>query len=220
MAKQQAAAETATTPDEGALTAEAASIVTGTTDLANPPAVIEPEPEPTDPDAEPITDAEVLGSEADLPQVSTRDVVEWIRSKKPLPKFDPEDVARAIAWQIITAPSLEDALASGEMMQAQENLYTTLTISGVKWQPSDFDGQGSPVYAVLDIVDQVTGERRMMTCGGMNVVAAMVKADLAGEFPVRCRFTSVDTRAGQQTLKVELVRDDPNEGLPLDQQQF
>lgn len=154
---------------------------------------------------EDVVDAEPMAEAERLPMITTRDVVEWVRAKTPVPQFDPEDVARAIAWEIITSDNLEAALASAEIRDVDDFQFQTLTVLSVKWQPSTVDDTSVPVYAVMHAVTD-SGESVLVTCGGLNVLAVMVKADLAGEFPLPVRFTKQATNRGYNTWKVELVR--------------
>lgn len=110
------------------------------------------------------------------------------------------DISLDIMERILTADTLENA--AGGTTDLDEVIGVPLTISLKTWQPSDVGELG--VFAVLDCKDDA-GREHVVTCGGRNVVAIVYRAEKEERFPLRGKFRSVTTRAGYDTLWLDVL---------------
>lgn len=114
----------------------------------------------------------------------------------------PAQIAMDIVEQILTAPTLEEAAGS----TADIPIDVPLTLSLRAWQASDIGTYG--VFAVLEAVDGFDLEnKKVITCGGNNVIPVLYRAEKEGRFPFKGLFREVETRSGYKTLWLDLLPD-------------
>ncbi len=90
------------------------------------------------------------------------------------PNADPEAMSRAIMERILAAESFEDVFTQQSLTPWRSMLDVPVVVRGVHFNRSTIEGEGAPVYAVVDLVDP-NGEAQTVTCGGRNVLAQLVK---------------------------------------------
>lgn len=95
-----------------------------------------------------------------------------------------DDVSMGIIERLMRADSVEALLAPQGTTQAKEILGQPIVIRDVKFLESTIEGDGPPVYAVLDCM--VDGEPTAVTCGARTVMAQALKAKSAGWLPMEC----------------------------------
>jgi len=90
---------------------------------------------------------------------------------------DPETTAQRIRDRELSASSLDELLGGGEVISGKNHVGKPFQLVGVEWQPSDIEGEGLPLYAVLHAVSP-DGEQLVITCGAEGVVrkAAIIAA--------------------------------------------
>ena len=90
---------------------------------------------------------------------------------------DPEEVAQRIRDRELAAQSLGELLSGGEVISGKNHVNKPFELRVVEYQPSDIEGEGLPLYAVLHGVSP-DGERLVITCGAEGVVrkAAIIAA--------------------------------------------
>ncbi len=88
---------------------------------------------------------------------------------------DSEAMSRAIVERIMSAETFDEAFRPQQLESWQEYLDQPVLVRDVHFNRSAFeDGQGAPIYAVVDIVLR-DGEVVTVTCGGRNVLTQLVK---------------------------------------------
>lgn len=107
-----------------------------------------------------------------------------------------EDVSMAIAERILRAESVDQLLAPQGTTHARDIIGKPLVILDAHWLESTIEGDGPPVYAVLDCL--VDGEPTAVTCGARTVMIQVLKAKSAGWLPMACMVeeSSMRTKAG------------------------
>jgi hypothetical protein len=121
---------------------------------------------------------------------------------------DPEGAQLAIVQRILSAPDAASALAPQRAVPAREVLGRPLRLERIRVAQSDYAGPDGPdVYALLDVVDLETGERRTVTCGGINVLAQLCVLHRHRALPAEVRIveSARPTRAGYRPLWLEAV---------------
>jgi hypothetical protein len=110
--------------------------------------------------------------------------------------LDPEKVAAAIASRILEAETVEDAFTMGGATPWQDRIGIPVTVLQVHFNQGRFDA-GPGAYAVVRAAELNSGEIRTLTCGSVNVMAQLIKAELEGALPIKCRLI----QAAQQTAQ-------------------
>lgn len=91
------------------------------------------------------------------------------------PRADPEAMSRAIMERILNASTVEEAFTQQNLTPLRTILDTPFRITDVHFNRSKLnEGEGAPVYAIVDIVTVDTGEAISTSCGGKNVLAQLV----------------------------------------------
>ncbi len=118
--------------------------------------------------------------------------------------LDPEAIAADIARRILEAPDTNAALQLGVAVHAREILGQPIVITGFRFQESGFDS-GPGAYAVLDAVNDDTGEGFAVTCGGVNVMAQLIRLAMDGDLPKRVKIIETDRQTKQGYYPMWLV---------------
>jgi hypothetical protein len=93
------------------------------------------------------------------------------------------DIAEAIAAAYLDATNVEDVLGGGTgTVAAEDVLGVELTLRGVRWIRSDFDGPG--YAAIMECVKTMTGEPVVVSCGARQVMVQLWKLIQLGALPV------------------------------------
>lgn len=95
---------------------------------------------------------------------------------------DPNRAAREIVQSILDAESADEVLAETEVTHARDMLDEAFVALGVHFHSSDFAGEGSGVYAVIDGATK-DGDKLTITCGARNVVAQLYRLATLNAFP-------------------------------------
>ena len=117
---------------------------------------------------------------------------------------DPEAVARAIAQDILTAPTIDEVFARRELTHARDVLGEPLTVLGVRWMQGDYDTAGPGFYAVMEAANH-DGEKVQVSCGARNVMAQLWRLNELGAFPIQVAIVESGrtTAAGYKPMILE-----------------
>ena len=96
---------------------------------------------------------------------------------------DPEAVARAIAHDILTAPTIDEVFARRELTHARDVLGEPLVVLGVRWMQGDYNSTGPGFYAVIEAASD-DGEKVQVSCGARNVMAQLWRLHELDAFPI------------------------------------
>jgi hypothetical protein len=94
-----------------------------------------------------------------------------------------EDAAREIIARILEAEDFDAILSSGSTTPAEDVLDVPFVLRDVRFQKSGVEGEGPPVYALIEAVDPETGETLTITCGSRNVMAQALRLKQTGNLP-------------------------------------
>ncbi len=86
---------------------------------------------------------------------------------------DPGEISRQIIDQLLAAGSDAELQAFGNAEGWREHLEVPMELKNFKWLRSTIEGDGLPVYVVVQATDLTTGEARTLTCGSANVLAQL-----------------------------------------------
>lgn len=123
---------------------------------------------------------------------------------------DPEYISRMIAFQTITAETVEQVFASMKVRKLQDMLPNTpgattgpIEITDLYVAASDFE-TGNPSYVIITATDLGLGDEYKMTTGATSVQATLIGLLLHGQWPIRCQIKRGDSkdRGGRHLLFV------------------
>lgn len=122
-----------------------------------------------------------------LPALPQRDVaetnLEYVERLMELLPPASEDVIDSIAGQILEAETMAEQNAVWDATGSKDAVGRQFIFHSVHLQPSDYDEALLPYYLVCRVTDRTTGERTVLTTGSLNVMVALVKAQVLGQLP-------------------------------------
>jgi hypothetical protein len=95
----------------------------------------------------------------------------------------PDDVIDSIAAQILAAPTAAEENRLWDATGSRDVANRAFVFHSVHLQPSDYEDALIPWYLVCKVTDQETGEKRVLTTGSINIMTALVKAQMLGNLP-------------------------------------
>lgn len=96
------------------------------------------------------------------------------------------DVHKAIVEEIMSKTTLDDILATDEPEPLSSYVGRVIKILEFKANDSEFQ-EGPPVYFVIKVIDEETGEKRTISTSEQNVMAQLLACERNNLFPFRCR---------------------------------
>lgn len=119
---------------------------------------------------------------------------EALRAKLAQDMLGGNDAMEAIATELMQAETVDDVLEGGGTLSADEILNLPIRIDKFTLRPASDEYADSEAFAVIEAValdnnDAVgKGEVIVVTCGGYNVIAALLRIEQLDGFPVECAF--------------------------------
>jgi hypothetical protein len=112
---------------------------------------------------------------------------------------DPQVTADRIRDRELQATTADELFGGGETTSGKDYQHKPFQLTAVEWQPSEIEGEGLPLYAVLHVVT-MNGETKVITCGAEGVVRKAAIADAKGFLPQWLKIVSVKTRNDRDAL--------------------
>jgi len=120
--------------------------------------------------------------------------------KTPYEEPNPDYISTMIAWQTITAQSVEEVFQQAGVHKMQEMIpnvpgATTgaVEIIDLYVASSDFE-TGNPSYVIITAASLDTGEEWKATTGATNVQATLLGLLVNGMWPIKCQIKRGDTK--------------------------
>jgi len=116
----------------------------------------------------------------------------------------PEQVQAEIARRILSATSMDDVWGATKTLSARDLLNTPLVVESVRWVKSAYNN-GAPKFAVVDAKNVYGDAPVVFTCGALNVVLTLYKAQKfdALPMPVVMREKPSSSTAGRSVITIE-----------------
>lgn len=146
----------------------------------------------------------------DIEKVTTADVVPFDMVTEALLQpgaqlaDTPEDAARGIVEDILSATSAEEVLDEAEVIHARDMLDVPFVLISARFNNSTAGGNGIAIYAMLDAALD-TGERALISCGARNVVAQVHRLMQLNSLPRRVRIVERGVAQQGQNRPMRLV---------------
>lgn len=116
-----------------------------------------------------------------------------------VPEQDAESAQAAIRNRIRESEDMDSVFGEQELEAWQDYIGEVFTVHGFHLNRSSFE-EGSPVYAVVTVSRQGSDEKTLLTTGGSNVLAQLVKALERDWFPLNLVMVEKATStAGRKT---------------------
>lgn len=128
------------------------------------------------------------GSLLALNEVDRQAVGLFLSQARAVESVDTDSTTVEILARILSSESADQVLAPLVPVAASAMVGFPIIVDAVRWMKSDF-AEGAGMYALIDAVDQSTGEKRLITCGGMNVLAQLFALERLQAFPVHVKIT-------------------------------
>lgn len=109
---------------------------------------------------------------------------EAIRQRLAADMLGDDDAMERIGQDIMEAATAEDVLGGSGAIGAENVLDMPLTIRGFILRAAHDEYPDQDAFAVIDAIIEGTGEVVLITCGGFNVMNALIRLDQLKSFPV------------------------------------
>ena len=113
---------------------------------------------------------------------------------KPYREPDPEFISKMLAFQVVTADTIEDVFRAQGIRQLQNMLADTpdastgnIEITDLYVAESDFE-TGNPSYVIITYTSLEDGEEVKFSTGATNVQSTILALLRLGMWPIRCRI--------------------------------
>jgi hypothetical protein len=131
------------------------------------------------------------------------DVRAWVDSilrKTPYEEPNPDFISTMIAFQTISAQSVEEVFANAGVSKIQEMLANVpgattgpIEITDLYVAASDFE-TGNPCFVIISAISLETGEEWKGTTGATNVQATILGLLVNGMWPIKCQIKRGDSK--------------------------
>jgi hypothetical protein len=118
----------------------------------------------------------------------------------PYTEPDPEFITKMLAYNTITAETIEEAFQSQNVNQLQKMLANVpeastgnIEITDLYVAPSDFE-TGNPTYVIVTYLHLEDGYVGKFTTGATNVQSTILALLRLGMWPIRCRIVRGQTK--------------------------
>lgn len=113
---------------------------------------------------------------------------------------NPDFVSQMLAYQVITADTIEEAFANQGVRQLQKMLPDTpeantgnIEITDLYVAESDFE-TGQPTYVIVSVLSLEDGTTYKFTTGATNIQATIFALLRMGTWPIRCKIKRGETK--------------------------
>ncbi len=140
------------------------------------------------------------------PATQSTTVERFLAATKAGQEQDPDVTAMQILEQIINSETAADVFGGAGAVHAKDMIGEPFVLVGIKFNESTMGGDGPDFYGILEAADD-NGERFVISCGAVKVMARAWRAQDLDVLPVRVRIIAADhpTAAGYYPLDLELV---------------
>lgn len=119
--------------------------------------------------------------------------------------YDTEAVQQALAKGILAAESEDQVFGDASLPGWSDILDAPVEVHGVHFNPSQVEN-GPGIYAVVDLTQLDTGERRTRHVGGYRPVSQLIWLWRRDKFPYRCMLTEVAKAKSGQNAPLGIKR--------------
>lgn len=117
---------------------------------------------------------------------------------------DPAAAQARILEQLLNATDDDELEAVGKSTPWNTLLGVPMQINGWRWRPSEVEGDGPPIYAIVDVTNVQTGDTLSVTIGSWGVLAQLINLQKRDKIPgaVRILEKGEATKGGFHPLRL------------------
>lgn len=145
---------------------------------------------------------EIMGTMAQRNEAVVQNFIQWLADKADTTDEDQYAVMASIIGEIMQAENVAEALAERNAASAKDLVNRPLILHGFDIREGSFEESEIPFYAALTMSVPGTESTRLVTCGGMKVLAVLRKLEEFGEWPQLVMFTAKETKKGFTALNL------------------
>lgn len=154
------------------------------------------------------TAQELMQAKAQMGEVVTRNeqimqtFIQWQVERASTTDEDQFAIMASIVAEIMDADSVEEVLREREALHARDIVNTPLILHGFELREGTYEDSQTGYYAAMTVSRPGADVTRIVTCGGMKVLAKLMKLDQFGEWPQIFYFTEKKTNKGYGVLDI------------------
>lgn len=152
--------------------------------------------------------AEVAAAQAAAGTVVTRHeqnmqtFIQWQVERATTTDEDQYAVMASIISEIMDATDVAEVLQERSALHARDILGVPLILHGFELREGTYEDSQTGYYAALTVSRAGSDATRIVTCGGMKVLAKLMMLDRFGEWPQVIYFTEKKTSNGYGVLDI------------------
>jgi hypothetical protein len=128
-------------------------------------------------------------------------LVSWLAAKAEGTDDDTYADAEAMIRRVLSSDNPDEVLREETILHGKEFLDQPFLCHGFRVREGEFE-DGAPFYALLDVTIAAGTERRVVSCGGWRVLAALSVLDNLGEWPQEMMIKGNRTKKGFTALNL------------------
>lgn len=128
--------------------------------------------------------------------------VNWLTEAAETTDEDQYDAMAAIMGEILASDNIEEMLKESTVLSAPDVVGKTLLLHSYAIREGDYEDSLVGFYAALTVSTLGSDKTRIVTCGGMKVLAKIYKLAQFGEFPQLIKFTAKTTSKGNPVYDI------------------
>lgn len=128
--------------------------------------------------------------------------IEWQVSRAETTDEDQFALMASIISEIMEAESAAEVLEERSALHARDIVNVPLLMHGFELRQGTYEDSQTGYYAAITVSRQGSDTTRIVTCGGMKVLAKLMMLDRFGEWPQLFYFTEKKTSNGYGVLDI------------------
>lgn len=128
--------------------------------------------------------------------------VQWLVDSAQTTDEDQYAIMASIVSEIMNATSVEEAMAERSALHAKDILNVPLLLHSFEIREGTYEDSQTGHYAAMHCSRQGSDKMRVVTCGGMKVLAKLYKLQQLDGLPVAFWFTGKETSRGNTVLDI------------------
>lgn len=156
----------------------------------------------TPPKAELAALASTIGEVQQRAAQNMQTFIQWQVDRASTTDEDQFALMASIISEIMEAKDAAEVLEERSALHARDIVNVPLLMHGFELREGTYEDSQTGYYAAITVSRQGSDTTRIVTCGGMKVLAKLMMLDRFGEWPQIFYFTSKKTSNGYDVLDI------------------
>lgn len=152
--------------------------------------------------AEVVALAATVGEVQARAQQNMQTFIQWQVDRASTTDEDQYALMASIISEIMEATSAAEVMEERSALHARDIVNVPLLMHGFELREGTYEDSQTGYYAAITVSRQGSETTRIVTCGGMKVLAKLMMLDRFGEWPQVFYFTSKKTSNGYDVLDI------------------